>query len=251
MTESREAAVSRAFVALASTLANGYDVVDLLTELTTDCARLLDVSSAGLLLADTHGALHLLAASSDATRQVEIFQLQREEGPCLECYRTGEPVVVENLGEAVDRWPQFVPAALAAGFASVHALPMRLRDTTLGTLGLFGTKVGALNDDDVLLGQAFADVASVALIQDRAAADSAAVREQLQVALTSRVTLEQAKGILAQIANLEMGQAFTVLRGYARGHGLRLSDVARDLVSRTLPAEAVVGYARSSKIKHA
>jgi transcriptional regulator with GAF, ATPase, and Fis domain len=243
VTDSRESAVSHAFVALASTLANGYDVVDLLDELTGDCARLLDIASAGLLLADDRGVLHVLAASSDITRQLEAFQVQREDGPCLECFRTGSLVAATDLSQAADRWPQFVPAAMAAGFHSVHAVPMRLRESVLGALGLFGTTTGFLNDEDLALGQAFADVASVALVQDRAAADNAAVRDQLQVALTSRIAIEQAKGILSQVGNLEMKQAFDALRGYARSRGLRLSDVAADVVSRTLPAVDVLAPA--------
>jgi transcriptional regulator with GAF, ATPase, and Fis domain len=243
VTDSRESAVSRAFVALASTLANGYDVVDLLDELTGDCARLLDIASAGLLLADDRGVLHVLAASSDVTRQLEAFQVQREDGPCLECFRTGSLVAATDLSQAADRWPQFVPAAVAAGFRSVHAVPMRLRESVLGALGLFGTTTGSLNDEDLALGQAFADVASVALVQDRAAADNAAVRDQLQVALTSRIAIEQAKGILSQVGNLEMKQAFDALRGYARSRGLRLSDVAADVVSRTLPPVDVLAPA--------
>jgi transcriptional regulator with GAF, ATPase, and Fis domain len=230
-------------VALASTLANGYDVVDLLDELTGDCARLLDIASAGLLLADDRGVLHVLAASSDVTRQLEAFQVQREDGPCLECFRTGSLVAATDLSQAADRWPQFVPAAVAAGFRSVHAVPMRLRESVLGALGLFGTTTGSLNDEDLALGQAFADVASVALVQDRAAADNAAVRDQLQVALTSRIAIEQAKGILSQVGNLEMKQAFDALRGYARSRGLRLSDVAADVVSRTLPPVDVLAPA--------
>ena len=251
MTGTREAEVARSFVTLASSLANGYDVVDLLDELTTDCARLLDVASAGLLLADARGVLHIMAASSEQTRQLEVFQLQRDEGPCLECYRDGTAVSVANLDEATDRWPQFVPAARSMGFASVHALPMRLRDNVLGALGLFGTEVGALNDDDLALGQALADVASVALVQDKAAADKAIVNEQLQTALTSRVILEQAKGVLAQLGALEMAQAFTVLRNYARDHNLRLTEMAQAVVARSLPAQQVLDHARSRRSSRA
>jgi hypothetical protein len=233
---------------MASSLAKGYDVVELLEELTTDCARLLDVATAGLLLADARGVLHLVAASSEATRMLEILQLQRQDGPCLDCYRTATPVSVDDLENAADRWPLFVPAALAAGFASVHALPMRLRDSTLGALGLFGTHVGALNDDDLVLGQGLADVASVALLQDRAAADSAVVREQLQNALNSRVVLEQAKGVLAQLGNLQMDQAFAAMRGYARAHQLALSAVAQEIVARSLLAQTVLDHASARRI---
>ncbi|MDQ1616447.1 MAG: hypothetical protein QOJ60_2386 [Actinomycetota bacterium] len=248
MSPGREADISRAFVSMASSLAKGYDVVELLEELTTDCARLLDVATAGLLLADARGVLHLVAASSEATRMLEILQLQRQDGPCLDCYRTATPVSVDDLENAAERWPVFVPAALAAGFASVHALPMRLRDSTLGALGLFGTHVGALNDDDLVLGQGLADVASVALLQDRAAADSAVVREQLQNALNSRVVLEQAKGVLAQLGNLQMDQAFAAMRGYARAHQLALSAVAQEIVARSLLAQTVLDHASARRI---
>jgi transcriptional regulator with GAF, ATPase, and Fis domain len=245
MTQSRERDVTQAFVALASSLVTGHDVVDLLNDLCNDCARLLDVASAGLLLADARGVLHVLAASSQRTHHLEVFQVQREEGPCLDCYRDAAPVSVPDLEQTADRWPQFVKAARMAGFASVHALPMRMRDHMLGALGLFGTTAGALNDEDLTLGQALADVASVALIQDKVAADRTAVNAQLQTALTSRVVIEQAKGVLSQQGNLDMAEAFAVLRRYSRDHNLRLTDVAGATVSRTLPAQQLIDYVQS------
>jgi hypothetical protein len=247
MPESREREVTQAFVSLASSLARGYDVVDLLNSLTSECARLLDVEAAGLLLADRLGVLHVLAASTEHARQLELFQLQRDEGPCLDCYRSGQAVTVTDLSEATERWPQFVAGAQLAGFASVHALPMRLRDTTLGTLGLFGTTVGALNQEDLVLGQALADVASVALIQDQASADQTILNEQLQTALTSRILIEQAKGVLAQHGQLDMAEAFAVLRRYARDHNLRLTNVAQELISRSLSAQELIQHVESRK----
>jgi ANTAR domain/GAF domain len=247
MAEDRERQVTEAFVALASSLASGYDVVDLLNSLTAECARLLDVASAGLLLADRTGVLHVLAASTEHTRQLELFQLQREEGPCLDCYRTGQAVTATDLSKAVDRWPQFVAGAQLAGFASVHALPMRLRENTLGTLGLFGTTVGALNPEDLVLGQALADVASVALLHDRASADKAVVNEQLQNALTSRVAIEQAKGVLAEHGQLDMADAFAMLRRYARDHNERLTDVAQQVVGRSLTAQDLLDHVMARK----
>jgi GAF domain-containing protein len=232
MADGRERQVTAAFVSLASSLANGFDVVDLLSSLTADCAELLDVASAGLLLSDRHGVLHLVAASSDETRSLELFQLQREQGPCLDCFRQGAPVTVENLDAEAARWPQFADAALTAGFRSVHALPMRLRAKTLGTLGLFGTTIGALNPEDLSLGQALADVASVAIVQDRAASDQETVNQQLQTALQSRVVIEQAKGILTEHGGIDMNAAFATLRRYSRDHNLRMHAVATSLVER-------------------
>jgi transcriptional regulator with GAF, ATPase, and Fis domain len=243
MTRDRERDVSRAFVALSSSLVDGGDIVDLLTELTSDCARLLDIASAGLLLADRRGVLHVVAASSERTRNLELFQLQRNEGPCRDCFHAGAAVSAADLSKETARWPQFAAAAEAAGFASVHALPMRLHDTVLGALGLFGTSVGAPTDDDLDLAQALAHVASVALVADRIASDRSVVNEQLQSALSSRVRIEQAKGLLAQLGQIEMHEAFAVLRRYARDNNQRLSDVAGQLVGRELDGRALLDHA--------
>lgn len=248
MTSTREHDVIQAFVALSQELADGYDMVDLLSGLTTHCVRLLDVASAGLLLADPRGVLHVVAASSERTRNLELYQLQRDQGPCRDCFQAGTPVNVPDLAAELDRWPQFVPAARASGFAAVHALPMRLRNTVLGTLGLFGDRAGALADDDLVLGQALAHVASVAIVNDAAAADRTALNTQLQRALDSRIILEQAKGLLAQIGGFDMDDAFRVLRRYARDHGYKLSDVASQIVARRLSGTALIDHARAASI---
>jgi transcriptional regulator with GAF, ATPase, and Fis domain len=245
VTNEREREVSQVFVSLASSLAKGVDVLDMLSELTGDCARLLDVAAAGLLLADGRGVLHVLAASSERTRNLELFQLQRDQGPCLDCYRQGSPVIVEDLLQEAARWPQFAEAADNAGFASVHALPMHLRDRILGTLGLFGSEAGTLNQDDLLLGQAFADVASVALVQGEAVTEQETVNRQLQGALNSRVVVEQAKGILSEVGALNMDDAFAYLRRYCRDHNYRLSEVAGALISREMTARQILDYVGS------
>lgn len=245
---SREREITQAFVSLAHTLAEGYDTVDLLRGLTTDCARLLDVASAGLLLADGRGVLQVVAASSEHTRELEIFQLQGQQGPCLECYRADSRVIVPDLSQEMERWPQFVDAAIQAGVASVHALPMRLGANVLGALGLFGAQVGSLQDDDLALGQALAHVASVAIVNDKVAANQALVNEQLQTALTSRVALEQAKGVLAQRGGLDMDSAFAVLRRYARDHNSLLTEVARAVVSRDLVPQRLLDHARARNV---
>jgi transcriptional regulator with GAF, ATPase, and Fis domain len=245
MSTDREQVLTRAFVSIANSMADGVDVVELLSGLARDCAQLLDIASAGLLLADPHGGLHVLAASSEPTRELEIFQVQREQGPCVECYRTGQPVNVDDLTREASRWPDFVAAALAAGFASVHTVPMRLRDTVLGALGLFGTSTGLLGADDLALAQALAHVASIAIVVDKAASDQVTINHQLQTALDSRVIIEQAKGILAQFGGLDMEQSFNVLRRYARDHNQRLSSLARHLVARDMLAEQVMAHAQA------
>lgn len=247
-TVKRERDIIRAFVDLTNELVDDYDVVEMLSRLTTSCAQMLDIASAGLLLADAQGVLHLVASSSERTEHLEILQLQREEGPCLDCYRDGRAVVAADLETIKERWPQFHEAAEAGGFASVHALPMRLRDSVLGTLGLFGESSGSLAQEDLALAQALVHVASVALVNEKSAADHATVNQQLQHALNSRIVVEQAKGVLAHTGGLEMDAAFAVLRRYARDRGRRLTDVAAEVTRRELRGETLIEHARAASI---
>jgi len=241
----REDEIVAAFVSMAGSLAQGHDVDELLSQLAADCARLVDVNAAGLLLADARGALHVVAASSERVADLEAFQAQRAQGPCHTCYLDGRAVDVPDLAAAAARWPDFAAVAARAGIASVHAVPMRLRDDTVGALGLFGTTPGALEAADLRLAQALADVATISLVQDRAAADKDVVVEQLQHALDSRVVLEQAKGVLSYSGDLEMPAAYAALRTYARDHNIKLSELARALVNRALPASLVLEHART------
>ncbi len=245
MTAPREHRVTHAFVTLAASLAGGEDPLALLELLVEHCAELLDVDSAGLLLADRHDVLHVMAASTSQTRDLELFQVQRGEGPCKDCYHGGHPVLVADLARADGRWPSFAPAARAAGFASVHAVPMRFSGHRLGALGLFSGRPGALGEADLQLAQALADVSSITLVQDRAATDRDSLNAQLEGALQSRIVLEQAKGLLAQAGELDMGAAFAVLRTFSRDRNAKLSDVARALVARTLAASDVLADVRS------
>ncbi|PXX01417.1 GAF and ANTAR domain-containing protein [Mycolicibacterium moriokaense] len=226
----RETRVLDAVVSLVDSLLDDFDVVDLLTELTERCAELLDVESAGLLLADPLEQLRLLAATSEETRELELFQLQADEGPCMDCYSSGQPVSVADLQAEADRWPSFVPAALDAGFASVHAVPMRAAGIVLGALGLFGSRPGALDEADLLVGQTLAHIASVAILQEHSPTPSS-VMPQLRSALTSRILVEQAKGFLRESLDVSVEQAFQLLRRYARTNGDHLTDVARRLMT--------------------
>ena len=241
----REDDIVAAFVAMAGSLATGHDVNELLTQLTADCARLLDISAVGLLLADPRGALHVVAASSERVADLEAFQAQRAQGPCHTCYLDGQAVNVPDLAAAAERWPDFAAVAAKAGVASVHAVPMRLRDDIVGALNLFGATPGALNDSDLRLAQALADVATIALIQDRAATDKNLVNEQLQNALDSRVILEQAKGVLSYSGDLDMPAAYAALRQYARDHNIKLTELSSALVNRAVPAALVLDHART------
>jgi hypothetical protein len=246
----RERAVSQAFVSIANALVSDCDTVDLHTLLTDLSANLLDVSSAGLLLADADGVLRLAAASTEHTRNLELFLLQCDQGPCLDCFRDGVTISVADLSTEEARWPAFVPTALEAGFRSVYALPMHLGGTRLGTLGLFSYTARVLNDADLELGQAMADVASMALVATRNALEHVRLNEQLQTALESRVVVEQAKGLLAQLGSVTMDGAFDALRRYARDHNERLSEVARRVVSHELPGNQVFEHAQKKGVHH-
>ena len=218
------------FVELADTLVDDFDVVDLLHHLGDRCVELFDVAAAGMLLADADGTLRLMAATSETMEFVEIVQLQSSEGPCLECYETGVPVEVEDLAITVDRWPLWAPVAIGAGFWSAHAFPLRLRGQVLGALNLFRISPGRLAPQAVVQAQALADVATIAVLQHRAAIDAQGLTNQLQFALNSRIAIEQAKGIIAQSAHVGMDEAFVRLRGYARSHSRQLSEVAQDVI---------------------
>jgi transcriptional regulator with GAF, ATPase, and Fis domain len=218
-----EALLSDTFVELTDTMVAGFDVIDFM--------QLLDVSAAGLLLADPRGELRVVAASSEAARLLELFQLQNDQGPCLDCFRSGLPVMAADLVAAAPRWPRFAPAAREAGFAAVQALPMRLRDQVIGALNLFRARPGAFEPADVRVGQALADVATISLLQERGMRHSDTLNEQLQTALNSRVIIEQAKGKLAERLGMDMDQAFNLLRESARTSNRRLSDLAQAFIA--------------------
>ena len=236
---SREQALARTFVVLADTLVADYDVVELLDQLVESCVTLLGVTAAGLLLDDQKGHLALVASSSEETTLLEIFQLQNNEGPCLDCVRTGVAVVSADLEADLDRWPTFVPEAVAAGFRSVAAVPLRLRDETIGGLNLFSDATSLLAGDDRQLAQALADVATIGILQQRSAHRNAVLAEQLQHALNSRVIIEQAKGVIAERDQVGMDVAFATLRKHARDQNLKLGDVAASVVRRSTDLRSV------------
>ncbi|MGW2560925.1 GAF and ANTAR domain-containing protein [Streptomyces sp. NPDC001514] len=227
--------LAKTFVELADNLVADFDLIDFLRLLTDRCVGMLGASAAGVLLANRDGELRVMAASDEQVRLLELFQLQNDEGPCLECFRTGAPVTVPNLRTEADRWPRFVAQAHHSGFASVQALPMRLRDEVVGALNLFHTDPGPFDPVGTPVAQALADVATISLLQQRSTHRSNVLNEQLQTALNSRVLIEQAKGKLAERQGIDMEQAFTALRSYARAHNRRLSDLACAFIDGTEP----------------
>jgi GAF domain-containing protein len=215
-------------VELAGALVADFDVVELLSLLADRCVEVIDVAAAGLMVARPDGYLRMMASSREAMRA--LFELQSEEGPCLDCYRTGKAVVNQDLATVNARWPRFAPQALAAGFGSVHALPMRPGGTVIGALNLFHAEVGEMHQADIGAAQALADIATIAILQHRATLEAQVVNQLRQHALNSRIVIEQAKGIVAERQGLDMEQAFSALRNHARNHNLLLVDVAKAVI---------------------
>ena len=218
--------LARVLVEVADTLVDEFDLIDFLQRVTTHASDLVAARICGLMLADHRGRLQLMAASDERAEMLELFQVQADEGPCQDCYRNGEPVIVADLRTTQDRWPQFAPHAVAAGFRAVHAFPMRLRGQVIGALNMFGVQAGVMDEADVRVVQALADIATIGLLQERAITRGELLTEQLQAALNSRIVIEQAKGVLAQLHGESPDEAFARLRAYCRGRGLRLGKVA-------------------------
>jgi transcriptional regulator with GAF, ATPase, and Fis domain len=234
ISQTREDLLIDTFATLADTLVAGYDVVDLLQTLVENCHTLFDISAAGILLADEGGELHVVASTSEASRLVEMMQLSAQAGPCVECYHTGRVVSLPNIDDIPVAWVRFRDSARAEGFSAVYAIPLRLRQTTIGALNLLRDTPGELRQQDVRAAQALADVATIGILHERTVRESQTVRDQLSAALNSRVVIEQAKGVIAYTHGIPMDEAFVFLRTYARSNRLMLSEVAERLVDRTL-----------------
>ncbi len=227
----REDQLVGTFVKLADSLVDDYDVVDVLQRLVEECVTLFDAVASGILLLSPAGHLEVIVSTSERSELVSLMQLRVGEGPCVESVDTGAVVSVSDIAEVAHRWPAFAEAARASGYASIHAIPMRLRHSTIGSLNLFRDRTGSMNTADAIAAQALADVATISILQQRLAEESEIAQSQLQRALDSRVIIEQAKGFLAQRRGLDMDAAFTLIRSHARSTQSRLGDVAADVIA--------------------
>ena len=234
--------LAHVFVELADTLTESFDVVDFLQTLTDRCVELLSTDASGLMLTDQRGGLQLMTATLERARVLELFELQVQEGPCLECFTTGDAITNIQLAEAQanERWPLFAPAAVEAGFTVTHALPMRLRGRVIGALNMFTDQQVYMSDSDVAVGQAMADVATIGLLHQRNTNEQTILSEQLQTALHSRILVEQAKGALAALAGVTVAEAFAALRAHARHNNMALTDVAATVVDGTITKDMLV-----------
>ncbi|MDQ2883888.1 MAG: GAF and ANTAR domain-containing protein [Actinomycetota bacterium] len=251
MGSGREQLLSRAFVGLADTLVADYDMIDLLDRLVGYSVELLAADAAGIMLVDSLRTLHVVASSHEDADVMELMQLEADQGPCVECFRTQTPVSVPDLADAAGRWPVFVAAVESRGaYRSVHALPLRLRGEAIGAMNLYHRLPRSLSEADLALGQALADVATIGILSERAVRHGEVVTEQLQTALNNRVIIEQAKGVLAQRGNLTMTAAFDRLRRYARSRNALLSEVARQVVETDLATDVLAAPAVHNTAAH-
>jgi GAF domain-containing protein len=234
----RQALTATTFVEIVDTLVDDFDVIDVLTVLTSRCVELLHAAAAGILLADGNGQLRVIGASTEQVGMLELFQIQNDEGPCLDCYNTGAVVLNSSL-DSKSPWPRFAAESVSVGLPSVCAVPLRMKDLTLGCLNLFMSEPVGLSDEEVALAQALADVASIAIVQDQVTRQAAIREGHLQHALTSRIAIEQAKGMISERGRVDMDEAFNRLRSFARNNNRGLTEVAESLVAGTTGIESV------------
>jgi GAF domain-containing protein len=226
----REALVIDTFITLADTLAGDYDVSELLHVLVDRCGEVLRAATAGVVLESHEGGLRLAAAMTEEMEAVEEAEMAAGSGPCVDAYRSKEPVVVPDLSACEERWPDLVPRLLAMGMRAGHAFPLRLREDCIGALNLYRRQPGEFDEDDIRLAQSFADIAAIGILQHRTVAEAELRVAQLQHALDSRVVIEQAKGVLAQRHRVTVGEAFAELRRHARDGNRKIHDLAREVV---------------------
>jgi transcriptional regulator with GAF, ATPase, and Fis domain len=229
-----EQRLTQIFVELADTLVDEFDALDFLQTLTERSVELLHIDAAGVILSDQHGHLQVVASTSSRAEDLELFELQGDEGPCLDCFTTGRAIANVEASAARERWPRFSAAFTEAGYRSAHAVPLRLRHQVIGAMNLFCTDQQTLDDDNLALAQALADVATIGLLQERAIHESDLIAEQLQTALNSRILIEQAKGVLHGQTGVSVDEAFRVLREHSRRQQVPLRDVAARVIDGSL-----------------
>jgi hypothetical protein len=242
---SREHDLLSACVEFADTLGTGYNVVDTAQHLADRCVELVEAEEAGIMLADRDGTLCHIASSCDSVRVIDLFELEQHSGPNLDAYESGLAAHRDLRESSGGAWPAFATRARDAGFASVSVLPLRLRNETIGTLGLFSSASEPLDSSEQLVAQAFADITTIGILQQRALGNGRVAVAQLENALDSRVVIEQAKGILSERLGISIDVAFTLLRGHARDHNASLQRTASGVVGHALGVGEITTSARA------
>jgi hypothetical protein len=226
-------------VSLADTLVAGFDVIDLADELVLSCLEFLPVSSAGIMLDDQRGNLRVLASSSEEARLLELLELQNNQGPCLEAFVSGR-MVKARVDASVDRWPSFTSEASAQGILVAYALPMQLRGRTIGALNLFCDHDDGMGHEDMQIAHVLTAMTTLGIVNHWTLQQQEVLAEQLQTALSSRIVIEQAKGVIAERSGVDMAQAFEILRSTARASRRALSEVAYDVANGRLLTDEVL-----------
>jgi ANTAR domain len=205
---------AQAFADATSALIRDHDVTDVLSRLVRDSAELLSADAVGVLVSNSQGEVELLSSTSHDLTELELFQIQQDAGPCIECMRTTAIVAVIGTEQINARWPEVGPAIVAAGYQAVHAYPLRWHGLTIGAMNVFQSALDAAPPDELMLGQALADIATIVLVQSTDLTLQQ-VTDRVQQALQARTDIEQAKGVLAYRHDIDMAAAFELLRGMA------------------------------------
>jgi transcriptional regulator with GAF, ATPase, and Fis domain len=222
---------SQAFVDAAAAMVQHHDVADTLARLLDDCADLTAAAAIGLLVKDSHGRLEILSATSHHAVELELYQLQHDTGPCVDAARDGIASSTRRDSEITARWNEVGDAIVAAGFHAVHAVPLRWHGQLLGALNAFHTNPDTATDESLQLTQAFADIATVAIVQP-ATLTSGQLEERIRTALDGRTVVEQAKGVLAHAGGTDMATAYQLLVQRANQNGSTLTEAATQIIQQ-------------------
>jgi GAF domain-containing protein len=228
-----QATFLRTVSAAAADLVRPYDTVTMLENLSERVSEVLALTGSGVSL-ESDGRLAFITALDEQIARVEQVQERTQEGPCVDCFRGGNPVVVPDLEAEGARWAQYADAALQAGLRATAGVPMTLEGRSIGALNLYSSEPREWPDEDVAAAQVLADLATAFLVNASKLRQQEELAAQLAGALESRVLIEQAKGVVSASAHVSVDEAFRRMRSWARNHNLPLPSVAQDVVEGSL-----------------
>jgi hypothetical protein len=239
----REDLLARTFVDLADVWTDDSNQAHVSQMVVGRCLQLFATSAAAIVLSGAETQLRISACSGDQMRRTQLFELQIGEGPCFDCYRTGRSIISADLSRQSREWPRFVPVAMKAGFRSVHALPLRVPDRTIGSLNLFGAEIGILSNADILAAEALAQATAFTILRERFSGPAEAILGNLRLSSDDHLVIEQAKGVLAGRARIHLDEAMKRIERYAHHHDLDLVAVCHQIVDGDL---SLITYPESS-----
>ena len=210
-------------------LLTSYDVEETLEELLAAVTRRLGLRGAAVCLGDD-GVLRCAAVVPKDVRALEEVQLETQEGPCVRAFRIREPVLVPELAHELDDWPRYRPHAERLGIRAVAGVPMLVDGESIGVLTLYAEEAHHWSTVELASLVAMADMVTgyVLLVARMRRQDE--LTDQLQVALESRVVIEQAKGMVANSLGTSVEQAFVRIQHHARAHHTNVRAVSEAVV---------------------